>query len=58
MREEELKLEEEKRTNRELEANLLYWEDKLTDYQKTVQEAAEKQGMGVIEWTKLEGWKN
>ena len=58
MREEELKLEAEKRTNRELEANLLYWEDKLTDYQKTVQEAAEKQGMGVIEWTKLEGWKN
>ena len=58
MRAEELKLEAEKRTNRELEANLLYWEDKLTDYQKTVQEAAEKQGMGVIEWTKLEGWKN
>ena len=58
MRAEELKLEAEKRTNRELEANLLYWEDKLTDYQKTVQEAAEKQGMGVIEWTKIEGWKN
>ena len=58
MRAEELKLEEEKRTNRELEANLLYWEDKLTDYQKTVQEAAEKQGMGVIDWTNLEGWKN
>ena len=51
-------MEAEKRTNRELEANLLYWEDKLTDYQKTVQEAAEKQGMGVIDWTNLEGWKN
>ena len=45
-------------TNRELEANLLYWEDKLTDLQNKVQHLATKQGLGDIEWSGLEGWKN
>ena len=58
MRAEELKLEEEKRTNRELEANLLYWEDQLSQLQDKVQNLATEQGHGQISWTELEGWKN
>ena len=58
MREEELKLEEEKRTNRELEANLLYWEDQLSQLQDRVQNLATEQGLGQIQWSELENWKN
>ena len=58
MRAEELKLEEEKRTNRELEANLLYWEDQLSQLQDKVQNLATEQGLGQISWSELENWKN
>ena len=58
MRAEELKLEAEKRTNRELEANLLYWEDQLSQLQDRVQNLATEQGQGQISWTELENWKN
>ena len=51
-------METEKRNNRKLEADLLYWEDKLTDLQDKVQHLATKQGLGDIEWSGLEGWKN
>ena len=54
----ELTLETEKRNNRKLEVELLYWEDALTDLQNKVQHLATKQGLGDIEWSELEGWKN
>ena len=54
----ELTLETEKRNNRKLEVELLYWEDALTDLQNKVQHLATKQGLGDIEWSGLEGWKN
>ena len=51
-------METEKRNNRKLEVDLLYWEDELTDLQNKVQHLATKQGLGDIEWSGLEGWKN
>ena len=54
----ELTLETEKRNNQKLEVDLLYWEDKLTDLQNKGQHLATKQGLGDIEWSGLEGWKN
>ena len=54
----ELTLETEKRNNQKLEVDLLYWEDHLTDLQNKVQHLATKQGLGDIEWSGLEGWKN
>ena len=54
----DLTLETEKRNNQKLEADLLYWEDALTDMQNKVQHLATRQGLGDIEWSGLEGWKN
>ena len=54
----ELTLETEKRNNRKLEVELLYWEDALTDLQNKVQHLATRQGLGDIEWSGLEGWLN